>query len=128
MNQDIIKGKIQSLKGDAKVWIGKKTDNKAIQLDGAKDKFIGGLTEKKGLGQEELHRVLKAKHDLVKKSENAVSQLQHDFKKLTKEEINSVEGNLEALSRKIQKKYNINDEEATQQILQFTEGLYKSKI
>ena len=132
MNQEIVKGKIQSLKGETKIWVGKKTGNKAVELEGNKDKLVGKLKEQNGKGKEkvekELKHVTKAKQDFRNKSENFISQLQKDFNELTKEEIKSVEGNLEALTAKIQEKYRINTVEAQKKLNQFLSGMYESKV
>lgn len=48
MNDDIIKGNWQQIKGEAKKKWGELNDDEIKQMDGQKDKFLGSLREKYG--------------------------------------------------------------------------------
>jgi len=48
MNKDVFEGKWKQLRGQAKVWWGKLTDDDLEKVGGNFDKFIGLLQEKYG--------------------------------------------------------------------------------
>jgi uncharacterized protein YjbJ (UPF0337 family) len=63
MNQDIFEGKWKQMRGQAKVWWGKLTDDDLEKVGGKFDQLIGLLQEKYGYTQqqaeEEFNRRLK---------------------------------------------------------------------
>lgn len=52
MNQDIFEGKWKQLKGQAKEWWGKLTDDDLERVGGKYDQFVGMLQEKYGYTRE----------------------------------------------------------------------------
>ncbi len=56
MNWDQVKGQWEQVKGTAKTKWGQLTDDELTQLAGRKDRLIGKLQEKYGLGREEAER------------------------------------------------------------------------
>ena len=48
MNNDVLEGKWKQIRGHAKVWWGKLTDDDLQKVDGKSDKLIGLLQEKYG--------------------------------------------------------------------------------
>ncbi|HEX7394784.1 MAG TPA: CsbD family protein [Anaerolineaceae bacterium] len=48
MNNDVLEGKWKQIRGNAKVWWGKLTDDDLKKVDGNSDKLIGLLQEKYG--------------------------------------------------------------------------------
>ncbi len=48
MNNDVLEGKWKQIRGQAKVWWGKLTDDDLKKVDGNSDKLIGLLQEKYG--------------------------------------------------------------------------------
>lgn len=56
MNKDIIKGKWQQLKGEAKIQWGKLTDDELDQTEGQYDKVVGKLQEKYGYSKDEAEK------------------------------------------------------------------------
>ena len=53
MNADILKGKWKQIRGDAKKWWGKLTDDDLDQIEGERDKLVGLVQEKYGYAREE---------------------------------------------------------------------------
>ena len=53
MNNDIFEGKWKQLRGKAKVWWGKLTDDDLETVSGSFDKLIGLLQEKYGYTQQQ---------------------------------------------------------------------------
>jgi uncharacterized protein YjbJ (UPF0337 family) len=56
VNWDIIKGKWNQLKGDARIQWGKLTDDDMERIGGNKDKLVGTLQERYGWDKEEAER------------------------------------------------------------------------
>lgn len=56
MNTDILKGKWNQLKGDAKQEWGKLTDDDVRQVDGDSDKLVGKLQERYGYLRDEAEK------------------------------------------------------------------------
>ena len=56
MNWDVIKGRWEQLKGDARTQWGKLTDDDWNVIAGEKDKFIGKLRERYGWSKDEAER------------------------------------------------------------------------
>jgi uncharacterized protein YjbJ (UPF0337 family) len=53
MNQDIFEGKWKEMRGHAKEWWGKLTDDDLQQVDGKADQLIGILQQKYGYTKEQ---------------------------------------------------------------------------
>ncbi len=53
MNNDTLQGKWKQLRGAAKVWWGRLTDDDLDQVAGQKDKLVGFLQERYGYGREQ---------------------------------------------------------------------------
>jgi len=53
MNDDIFEGKWKQIRGQAKVWWGKLTDDDLDKVNGKFDQFIGLLQEKYGYTREQ---------------------------------------------------------------------------
>jgi uncharacterized protein YjbJ (UPF0337 family) len=56
MNEDVIKGKWNQLKGEARQQWGKLTDDDWEQIGGSKDKLAGKLQERYGWERQEAER------------------------------------------------------------------------
>jgi uncharacterized protein YjbJ (UPF0337 family) len=65
MNQDIFEGKWKEMRGHAKEWWGKLTDDDLQQVDGQADQLIGILQQKYGYTKEQ------AEEELNKRLEDA---------------------------------------------------------
>jgi uncharacterized protein YjbJ (UPF0337 family) len=53
MNNNISKGKWKQIRGQAKVWWGKLTNNNGKKVGGNVDKFVGKIQEKIGHNQQD---------------------------------------------------------------------------
>ena len=53
MNEDIIKGQWNEIKGEVKERWGKLTDDDLMQISGQKDKLVGALQKKYGYSKDE---------------------------------------------------------------------------
>lgn len=56
MNWDQVKGKWTQMVGSAKQQWGKLTDDELKQVEGDKDKLVGKIQEKYGIGKEEAEK------------------------------------------------------------------------
>ena len=56
LNQDVFKGKWKQIRGEAKQWWGKLTDDDLDQVDGSVDKLVGRLQERYGYAKEDAER------------------------------------------------------------------------
>ena len=65
MNWDIVKGKWNQVKGEARKQWGKLTDGDWEQVAGEKDKFLGRLQERYGWSREEAEKSAKEYFDRV---------------------------------------------------------------
>lgn len=123
MNEEILKGKWKSLKGDAKIWWGQATGDAVTELDGNKDKIVGWIQEKKGVAKDEAEKELasftKAKENLENKVDEVEAKLKSQYDKFTNEDIAEIKGNFETWSNKLQEKYNHTQEEASNKIKEF---------
>lgn len=53
MNKDVLEGKWKQIRGEAKAWWGKLTDDDLDKIGGQYDKLIGLLQEKYGYTQQQ---------------------------------------------------------------------------
>ncbi len=56
MNKDILKGKWRQMRGEAKIWWGKLTDDDLDVINGDYDKLVGTLQERYGYSREQAER------------------------------------------------------------------------
>jgi uncharacterized protein YjbJ (UPF0337 family) len=56
MNQDILQGKWEQLKGEARVKWGKLTNDDIDQIEGQREKLVGKLRERYGLARDRAER------------------------------------------------------------------------
>ena len=58
MNEDVFKGQWKQIRGKAKEWWGKLTDDDLNMINGKRDQLLGKLQEKYGFTREEAARQL----------------------------------------------------------------------
>ena len=56
LNQDVFKGKWKQIRGQAKQWWGKLTDDDLNQIDGSIDKLVGRIQERYGYAKEDAEK------------------------------------------------------------------------
>jgi uncharacterized protein YjbJ (UPF0337 family) len=61
MNEDILKGKWNQMKGSVKQWWGKLTDDDIQRIDGSYDKLVGKVQERYGYTKEEAEKECKTR-------------------------------------------------------------------
>ena len=66
MNEDIFKGQWKQIRGKAKEWWGKLTDDDLDKIDGRFDQMIGKLQEKYGYSELEAEAEIKRFFDNMK--------------------------------------------------------------
>ena len=123
MNEDILKGKMKTLKGETKIWWGHTTHDPLTELEGNKDKIAGWLQEKKGMTREaaenELKKLIDAKKAMESGSEDVMNKVKAQFDKLSDHDIAEIDGNIETFSDKIKEKYKDSQEEANKKAKDF---------
>ena len=77
MNDDIFEGKWKQMKGSAREWWGKLTDDDMEQIGGKKDKLVGKLQERYGWTRE------RAEKELDDRMESGEKDAKHAQDKLT---------------------------------------------
>ena len=53
MNKDIVEGKWKQMRGEAKAWWGKLTDDDMMEVEGDSEKLIGILQKRYGYSRDE---------------------------------------------------------------------------
>ena len=61
MNNDIFEGKWKQMRGEAKIWWGKFTDDDLDLVNGQLDKLIGLLQEKYGYSRQEAEKEIEVR-------------------------------------------------------------------
>jgi len=77
MNKDEFEGKWKQIRGSAKVWWGKLTDDDLEKVEGKFEKFIGALQEKYGYTRKQAEKEFKlrvAEFDVTLKKTGVVTQ------------------------------------------------------
>jgi len=59
MNDDILKGKWNQMKGSVKQWWGKLTDDDIQRIDGSYDRLVGKVQERYGYTREQAEKECK---------------------------------------------------------------------
>jgi uncharacterized protein YjbJ (UPF0337 family) len=67
INWDVIKGKWNQLKGEARIHWGKLTDDDWNQIAGQRDKLVGKLQERYGIAREEAEQQVNKFMEKVRK-------------------------------------------------------------
>jgi uncharacterized protein YjbJ (UPF0337 family) len=63
VNQDTFAGQWKQLRGQAKEWWGKLTDDELTQVEGKMDKLVGFLQKKYGYTKDQAEREIDARMD-----------------------------------------------------------------
>ncbi|MDR3573324.1 MAG: CsbD family protein [Anaerolineaceae bacterium] len=70
MNEDVLKGQWKQIRGNAKAWWGKLTDDDLDVIDGKRDQLIGKLQEKYGFTKDQAAQEVNSRmKELDRKSE-----------------------------------------------------------
>jgi len=68
MNKDVFEGKWKQIRGEAKVWWGKLTDDDLEKVSGKYDIFVGLLQEKYGYSREQAENEIEKHVDALEAS------------------------------------------------------------
>ncbi len=128
MNEDILKGKWNQFKGDAKIWWGKTIGDSMAELEGNTDKITGWIQEKKGIvkeqAEQELEEFARAKEAFSADMAAVGDKIRAEWDKFTQEDIAEIEDSFTAWADKIKEKYNESQEKANAQIKKFMSEFY----
>lgn len=116
MNKNQLKGKLEQVQGDAKIWLGKTTHNQKLQFEGVLDKTNGKLIEQTG---DALKQYEKAKEAFENNTEEVQHKIQLKWDKLTQHDVKEIDKNFEKLGDKLTEKYNKTQEDVNAQIREF---------
>lgn len=123
MNALQLSEELKQSKGDARVWWGKLTGNAYAEFEGNKDRFIGYLQEQRGLLHEdakaEVVKFENAREKLKNKSEEIKAEVKQKWEKLSNEEVETLNDNLNQFSKCLHEKYYNTKEEANYAIKMF---------
>jgi len=75
MNNDEFEGKWKQVRGEAKVWWGKLTDDDLEQVGGKFDKFVGLVQEKYGYTREQVEKEFDSKMAKYEASKKQTAEL-----------------------------------------------------
>lgn len=116
MNSKQLQGKLEQVQGDAKIWLGKTTNNPKIELDGKMDKMKGELIEQSG---DALAKYEKAKEAFETKKEEVQSEIKLKWDKFNNEDIKEIDQSFDKLASKLKEKYNHTQKEVNENIQEF---------
>ena len=116
MNTNQLKGKVEQLQGDAKIWLGQKTNNPKMEIEGKLDIANGKLIEQKGNAMEQYE---KAKKIMESRTEEVQNKALLKWDKLKNEDVKEFDKSFEKFANKLKEKYNHTQEEANSQIREF---------
>ncbi|MFD1292359.1 CsbD family protein [Lutibacter holmesii] len=116
MNTNQLKGKLNQVQGDSKIWLGKTTHNQKMEIEGNLDKASGKLLEQKG---DALAQYEKAKKAFENKTEEVQKEMQLEWDKLTHHDVKKIDQDFEKFADKLKEKYNKTQEDVNAQIREF---------
>lgn len=96
MNQDVIQGKWAQIKGDAKTFFGKLTDDDMMQVQGNSEKMIGKLQERYGYTREQAEAEWGKFSKSIDGKLNSIKDSADALKDNLKGKIDEVKGNLKS--------------------------------
>lgn len=116
MNKNQFDGKLNQVKGDAKIFWAQLTNDPKLELEGNSDKIKGNIQEETGKA---IAKYEKAKLAYETKTEEINNNIKAKWDKFTHEDVAEINGSFEAFANKIKDKYNKTQEEANAQVRDF---------
>lgn len=116
MNTNQLKGKVEKIQGDAKIWLDQKTNNRKMEIEDNIHVANGKLIKQKEKAMEQYE---KAKNTMEKRTEEVRNKAQLKWDKLKNDDIREFDKSFEKFASKLKEKYNHTQEEANSQIREF---------
>lgn len=116
MDKNQLEGKLNQVKGDAKIWFENLSNNAETGISETTDKIKGNFQENNEKAQAEFE---KAKENFETKTEEINNGIQTKWDKFTNEDVKEINGSFETFANKIKNKYSKTQEEANAQVREF---------
>ena len=127
MDTNGVQQKWNQVKEDAQVWWGELVDDTTLEVEGNWEKLEAKLEEQKGLtkeaAQEEREKFQQAQAKFAQKTAEQKEEIVAKWNKLTQEDLAEAGESLKGFAGKIQKSYQIAQEEAQQKVKEFASSL-----
>lgn len=126
MNEDILKGQWNQIKGDIQAWWGELTEDDVNKVNGERLKLEGLIQEQFGISKEKAKDEVDQFFNTRQVFEGQWNQLQGSAQylwgKLTDSDIDQVQGGLTNLAGRLQEKYGKNAKEIRDEIIDWMDN------
>lgn len=131
MNEEILKGQWNQVKGDVMVWWGELTEDEVEKVNGERIRLEGLIQERFGKSKEQAKKEVDqffATHQVMKGEWNQLrGSAQYLWGKLTGSDMDQIEGGLTNLLGKLQEKYGKSTEELREEVIEWIDNTHLKK-